>query len=179
MSRGGGDENVLHQPAILCRTGFEFRHGTEINLRGIDRLAPFEFLQKLHRTEAYALVLDIDDRAVVGFEGVFCFELDQFVGPNDLKVRAARENLAVDFFALHLAANDRDDPAHAVTDVSGRGHRADLGRDGEGVLGAECWSHCLIQSLDGHFSMPTDGWIRPNSTVITMMTPNQLKSRPR
>jgi hypothetical protein len=27
--------------------------------------------------------------------------------------------------------------------------------------------------------MPTGGWIRPSSTVITMMTPNQIGSKPR
>ena len=26
--------------------------------------------------------------------------------------------------------------------------------------------------------MPTGGWIRPSSTVITMMTPNQIGSKP-
>ena len=27
--------------------------------------------------------------------------------------------------------------------------------------------------------MPTGGWIRPSSTVMTMMTPNQIGSKPR
>src|SRR5262245_28907472 len=66
VAGGRGHEDVLHQPAIFFGTGLEFRHGAEVDQLGIDRLAALELLQQLHRPEADALVLDIDDRAVVG-----------------------------------------------------------------------------------------------------------------
>ena len=85
----------ISQRYFSC-AGLEFRHGAEIDQFGIDRLAALQLLQQLDRAEADALVLDIDDRAVVGLEGVFGFELDQLVGPDDLEVGAERQDLAVD-----------------------------------------------------------------------------------
>ena len=88
VAGGGGYENVLHQPAVFFSgTGLEFRHGAEIDQLGIDRLAAFEFLQQLDRPKTDALVLDIDDRTVVGLESVFGLELDQLVGPDDILKR--------------------------------------------------------------------------------------------
>ncbi len=87
VAGGGADEEVFHQPAVFFRAGLEPRHGAEIDQFGVDRLAALEFLQQVDRAEAQALVLDIDDCAVVGLEGVFRFELDQFVGADDLEIR--------------------------------------------------------------------------------------------
>src|SRR6185437_2260201 len=137
VTRSGGDENVLHQPAVFCSTGFEFRRGAEIDQFWIHRLAAFELLQQLDRPEADAPVLDIDHRAVVGLEGVFRFEIDQLVGADDLEVGAERQHLAVDPLAFHLAAGDRNDAADAMADIARDRHLADAGRDGEGESGVE------------------------------------------
>ncbi len=45
VAGGGGDEDVLHQPAVFCGTRLEFRDGAEIDQLWIDRLAALEFLQ--------------------------------------------------------------------------------------------------------------------------------------
>ena len=79
VAGGGADEEVFHQPAVFCGPGLEPRHGAEIDQFGIDRLAALEFLQQFDRAEAQALVLDIDNCAVVGLEGVFGFQFDQLV----------------------------------------------------------------------------------------------------
>jgi hypothetical protein len=96
VAGGGADEEVFHQPAVFGGPGLEPRHGAKINQFGIDRLAALELLQEFDRAEAQALVLDIDDGAVVGLEGVFGFQLDQFVGPDDLEIRTEGADLAVD-----------------------------------------------------------------------------------
>src|ERR1700761_3713198 len=49
VARGRGDENVLHQPAIVFVAGLELRHRAEIDQFGIDRLAAFQLLQQLDR----------------------------------------------------------------------------------------------------------------------------------
>src|SRR5581483_1883218 len=94
MPRGGADENVLHQPAIFLVPRLESRHGAEIDQLGINRLAALELLQELDRAEAHALVLDIDDGAVVGLEGVFGLEVNQLVGADGLEVSAEGQHLA-------------------------------------------------------------------------------------
>src|SRR5438477_652937 len=83
----------------------EFGHGAEIDQFWINRLAALELLQQLDRTEAHALVLDIDGRTVVGLEGVSGFEIDQLVRADGLEVGTERQHLAGNR-ALHLAADD-------------------------------------------------------------------------
>ncbi len=46
VARGGGDEDVLHQPAVFFSAGLEFRHGAEIDQFRIDRLAALQLLQR-------------------------------------------------------------------------------------------------------------------------------------
>src|SRR3954451_8040216 len=65
MTRGGADEDVLHQPAIFVVPGLEFRDGAEIDQFRIARLAALQLLQQLDRPETEALVFDINDRADV------------------------------------------------------------------------------------------------------------------
>src|SRR6185437_7310228 len=136
----GGDEQVLHQPAILFVAGFEFRRGAAIDQLGIDRLVALELLQQVERPEADALVLDIDHRPVGGLEGVFRFQLDQLIGPDDLEIRAERINLAVDLTA-DIATDDRDDAANAVADLARADDIADQRSDGEDIFGFERWCH--------------------------------------
>ena len=81
-----------------------FGTGAEIDQFRVDRFAALQLLQQFDRAEAKALVLDIDHRAVVGLERVFRLELDQLIGPDDLKVGAERADLAVDPLAADLAA---------------------------------------------------------------------------
>src|SRR5262245_42907547 len=140
MTGGGGDEDVLHQPAVFFGAGLEFRHGAEVDQLGIDRLAALELLQQLDRPKADALVLDIDHRAVVGLEGILRFEVDQFVGTDNLEVRAERQHLAVDL-ASYLATDDGNDAADAVAYVAGRGHLRDARCDGEDVFCLERRCH--------------------------------------
>ena len=135
VARRRCDKQVFHQPAVFFGSGLELRHGAEIDQFRIDRLAAFQPLQQFDRAETNAPVLDIDHRAVVGLERIFRFEFDQFVGPDDLEVRAERADLAVDALAAHLAADDRNDPADAMADVAGGCHAADMSGDGEDVLG--------------------------------------------
>src|SRR5882762_6520710 len=219
VAGGGGDEEVFHQPAIIGMAGLEFRHGAEIDQFGIDRLAAFQFLQQIHGPEADAFVLDIDGGAVVSLERIFGFQFDQLVGPDDLEVRAEGQHLAGDI-AAHLAADDRDDPAHTVADVACRRYLADIRCDSEDIFGLQHRRHqraiicCGSQvassgnairitrrtrsvrtkgitplkmvAKETSFTtllmtktfMPTGGWMRPSSTVITMMTPNQIGSKP-
>src|SRR5665213_3668361 len=146
VARGGGDEQALHQPAVFFATGLKPRRGAEIDQFGIDRLAALQPLQQLNGAETDAPVLDIDHRAVVGLEGVFRLELDQLVGPDDLEVGAERADLAVDGFAAHLTAGDRNDAADAGADIAGGGHAADLGGDGEDIAGRKLWFHGITQS---------------------------------
>src|SRR5215471_4718101 len=86
VARGGADKNVLHQPAVFFRAGLEPRHRAAIDQRRINSLAALELFQEIERPEADALVLDINGRAIIGLEGVFCLELDQLVGPDELEV---------------------------------------------------------------------------------------------
>src|SRR6516165_7265452 len=247
----GGDEEVLHQPAILRCSGLELRRAAAIDQLRIDRLVALELLQQIKRPEADALVLDIDDRAVVGLKRIFRFQLDQLVGPDDLEIRAEWTDLAVDL-AAHFTADDRHDAADAMADLAGTDDRIDMGGDGEDVFcldhgghrqrapkvaspSQSPWvitspigrgegqttpcSYCAIccgsqvassgneiritsrirsvatkgstplkmvaketsftTLLITNTFMPTGGWIRPSSTVITMMTPNQIGSKPR
>src|SRR5689334_10263223 len=220
VARGRGDEDVLHQPAVFFVTGLESRHGAEIDQLWIDGFAALEFLQEFDRPEPYPPVLDIDHRAVIGLEGIFGLEVDQLVGTDDLEIRAERQDLAVDLFALHRSARDRNDAADAVSGLAGGRHTGDLGGDGEDVLGVQLGSrHWAIIRAGSHSAsmgkvmrmtsrtrsvstngmtplkmvakvtsfttllmtktfMPTGGWINPSSTVITMMTPNQIGSKP-
>src|SRR5882724_3857224 len=141
VAGGGGDEQVFHQPAVVRVSRLELRHGAEIDQLGIDRLAALQFLQQVHRSEADATVLDIDDRAVIGLEGVFGFEIDQLVGADDLEVSAERQNLAVNSFAPHLTAGNRNDATHAVADVAGNRHLCNVRGDGEGVFGVKLGCH--------------------------------------
>src|SRR6185437_5668382 len=141
VTRGGGDEDVLHQPAVFLRTRLEFRRRSEIDQLGIDRLAALQLLQQVDGTEADTLVLDIDHRAVIGLEGVSGFEIDQLIGADDLEVRAERQHLAVDIIAPHLAADDGNDAADAVADVAGGCHVSDLSSDGEDVFGLKLRRH--------------------------------------
>src|SRR5260363_93745 len=118
MPRSGADKDVLHQPAILVVAGLEAWLGPEVDQLGIDGLAALELLQQIDRSEANAAVLDIDGRAIIRFQGVFRLQVDQLVGADDLEVGAQIANPAADALAaqaraLHLAAMDRDDPAHA------------------------------------------------------------------
>src|ERR1035441_10617242 len=111
--------------------------------RGI-RFGPVELLQRLKQfdgAKTNAPVLDIDHRAVVGLNRVFRFEFDQLVGPDNLKVRSERADLAVDISAAHLATGNRNDPAHAVTDIADGCHAADIGRDGENISGLKRRCH--------------------------------------
>src|ERR1700722_16365556 len=117
---------MLHQPAVLFAAGFKPRYGAKINQFGIDRLAALQLLQEINGAETNAFVFDIDHRAIVGLEGIFGFEFDQFVGPDDLEVGTEGTDLAADALAFHLAAGDRDDAADAGPDIAGRGHLADL-----------------------------------------------------
>src|SRR5713226_7075958 len=142
VAGGGADEQVLHQPAVFFGAGFELRHSAEIDQLGIDGLAALQPLQQLDGAETNALVLDIDDRAVVGLEGIFRFQFDQLIGPDDLEVRAERADLAVDI-AAHLAAGNRNDAADAVTDIADGCHAADIGGDGENVFGRKPRRHEL------------------------------------
>ena len=119
MAGGGGDEQAFHQPAVFLGSGFESRHGAEIDQAWIDRLASLQLLQQFDRAEADALVLDIDHCAVIGLEGIFRLQIDQLIGADDLKVGASIQHLAIDAFAMHLAADDRDDPAHAMAGFAG------------------------------------------------------------
>src|SRR5437762_9061912 len=150
VAGGGADEQVFHQPAVFGGPGLEPWHGAEIDQFGIDRFAAFQLLQQVDRAEAQALVLDIDDRAIVGLEGVFGFQFDQFVGPDDLEVGAERTDLAVDLLAPHLAACYRNDPAHTGADLAGRCHLADPGGDGEDISGQELRGHRATSALSGH-----------------------------
>src|ERR1700722_5113072 len=135
------DKHMFHQPAVFRGSGLELRHGAEIDQFRIDRFAAFQPLHQLDRPKTNAAVLDIDHRAVVGLEGVFGFEFDQFTRPDDLEVRAERADLAVDIIAAHLAADHRNDPAHAMTGIAGGCHAADMGGDGEDVSGFEDRGH--------------------------------------
>src|SRR6266403_2496812 len=137
MTRRRSDEQVFHQPAVLFGTRLKLRHRAEIDQLGIDLLATLEPLQQFDRSETNTLVLDIDHRAVVGFERIFCFQFDQLVGPDDLEVRAERADLAVDVVATHLATGNRDDAADAVTDIAGGYHAAYIGGDGENIFGRQ------------------------------------------
>src|SRR5438552_8008390 len=135
VAGGGADEQVFHQPAVFGGPGLEPWHGAEIDQFGIDRFAAFQLLQQVDRAEAQALVLDIDDGAIVGLEGVFGLELDQLVGPDDLEVGTEGADLAVDLLAPHLAACYRDDAADAGADLAGRRHLTDPHDDGEDIFG--------------------------------------------
>src|SRR5712672_352059 len=252
MTHRRSDEQVFHQPAVFFGTRLKLRHRAEIDQLGIDRLATLQTLQQFDRSKTDALVLDIDHRAVVGFERIFCFQFDQLVGPDDLEVRAERADLAVDVVATHLATGNRDDAADAVTDIADGCHAADIGGDGENMFGQQLrrrhekpfyWSMILSenrcppigsgargQAFPDHAHpimrcgsqvasngnrikitsrmrsvttngitplkivandtslttllitktfIPTGGWMRPSSTVITMITPNQIGSKPR
>src|SRR5450631_1231237 len=118
VTRSGPDEDVLHQPAIFVMAGLESRNGAEIDQIRIDRLAALEFLQQIQRPEPDALVFDINDGAVVGLEGVFRLQLDQFVRPDDLEIGTERTDLAVDVRSAHLAAHDWNDAADAMTGLA-------------------------------------------------------------
>src|SRR6266702_1798691 len=221
---GRRHENVLHEPAVVLVSGLEFRHGAAVDQLRVDRLAALELLQQLDRTEAHALVLDIDGRTVIGLEGVFGLQVYQLVGADGLEVGAEWQHLAGDR-TLHLAADDRNDAANADAGLAGGDDVADLRGDGEYVFGFEGGGHRFtsqyaIIRVGSHVAssgnairitsrtrsvatngitplkmvenetsfttllmtktfMPTGGWIRPSSTVITMMTPNQIGSNPR
>src|SRR5581483_2286743 len=130
----GGDEEVLHQPGVLRSSRLEFRRGAAIDEFRVDRLVALEPLQQLRRPEADALVLDIDDCAIVGLKRIFRLQLDQLIGPDDLEVRTERADLAVDL-PTHLTADDRHDAAHAMSDIAGTDDRIDVRGDGEDVSG--------------------------------------------
>ena len=87
MPRGRADKQVFHQPAVFFDTGFKFGGGAEINQLGVDRLALLQPLQQFDRSKTNSPILDIDYRAVVGFEGISRFQVDELVGPDDLKIR--------------------------------------------------------------------------------------------
>ena len=56
------------------------------------------------------LVLDIDQGARPGADGVARHDFDDAVGPHDLPVGAARQNIALQHRPRNLAAQDVDDP---------------------------------------------------------------------
>src|SRR5437763_9005279 len=141
MPRGRADKQVLHQPAVFFGTGFEFGSSAEINQLGIDRFALVQPLQQFDRSKTNSPVLDINDRAVVGFESISRFQFDELVGPDDLKVRAERADLAVDVWAANLSSDYGNNPANAVADIAGRGHAADMRRDGEDESGLQRRRH--------------------------------------
>src|ERR1700733_86594 len=135
VTGGGCHEQALHQPAIFWCSGFEPRHGAQIDQRRIDGFATVEPLHEFGRPPADASVLDIDHRAIVGFNGVFRLELDRGIRPHDLEIRSKGADLPIDVPASHLAANDRNDAALADADVAGRHDAGDMGGDGEDVAG--------------------------------------------
>ena len=45
VARGGADEQVLHQPAILFTAGLELRRGAKIDQLGIDRFVTLELFK--------------------------------------------------------------------------------------------------------------------------------------
>src|SRR4051812_30903749 len=141
MTRRGADEDVFHQPAVFRGTCLEFRHGAEIDQTGIDRLTALQLLQQLERPETDALVFDINDRAVVGLEGVFCLKLDQLVGADNLEIGAERTNLAIDVRATDVAAKDRNDATNAMTGLARADRLADPHGDGENISGLQLWRH--------------------------------------
>src|SRR4051812_1851815 len=103
MPRADADEQVLHQPMVLFTAGFEFRHRAEIDQRGIDDLAARDAVQCFLRPEADADVLDVDDGAVVHLKRVFRFQFGKTVGSDDLEIRAAGKDRAVQARPTHLA----------------------------------------------------------------------------
>jgi hypothetical protein len=50
-------------------------------------------------------------------------------------------DLAVDAVALHVTAQDRDDPAYAGADLARRSHLANPRGDGEDVFRRKLWGH--------------------------------------
>src|ERR1700689_4951297 len=141
VARGGRDEQALHQPAIFYGSGFEPRHGAKINQRGIDRLAAVELLHQLDRAAADTAVFDIDHRAVVALDCVFRFKIDRRVRTDDLKIRAKGKDFAVEVMAPYLAANDWNNTPLPNADLAGRGHTADVSRNGEDIAGRKHGFH--------------------------------------
>src|ERR1700694_4230521 len=139
------DEQVFHQPAIFFGSSLEFRHRAKIDQRGIGGLAFGDPVPQLLGTEADADILDVDDRAVVHLEGVFRFQFSKAVRANDLEVRATRKNRPVHCFAAHFAAEDRNDPPRAMTEIAGDDRGADLDGEVENIFGLKSWRHGSTQ----------------------------------
>src|SRR5437588_10332805 len=113
------DEQVLHQPAILFSSGLEFRRRAKIDQRGVDDLTVCDPVQQLLGTEADADILDVDDGAVVHFEGVFCLQFGKAVRANGLEVRTMRKDRALDALAANLATKDWNNPPDPVAEITG------------------------------------------------------------
>src|SRR5213595_3481762 len=72
-TRRNADEPI--QPAIALRAGFEARRGAHVVERGIDRFSGSEAREHVRRAMAVPEVAHIDERSVVGLEGVARIEL--------------------------------------------------------------------------------------------------------
>src|SRR5207253_409671 len=83
------DEQVLHQPAVFCGSGLEFRHRAEIDQRGSDGLSARDAVEGFFWSKANPDVLDIDDGAVVHLKRVLCFQLGEAIGADHLEIGAA------------------------------------------------------------------------------------------
>ena len=147
VARGGCHEQALHQPAIFFGSGFESRHGAEIDQRGIDRFTAVELFDEFGRTPADASILDLDHRAIVGLERVFRLKLDRGVRPHDLEIRAEGTDFSIDVPAPDLAANNRNDAALADADIAGRCNASDMRGDGEDIAGGKDRFHLNIRSI--------------------------------
>src|SRR5665213_518287 len=128
------DEEILHQPAVLLAAGFEFRHRAEIDLRGIDDLVFGDAVEQLFRAEADADVLDIDDGAVVQFEGVFRLQLGKAVRADGLEIGADGKDRSLDAVAEDFTTEDRDHPPDAMSVIAGDDRRADPDGEAEDCL---------------------------------------------
>src|SRR5438105_9661426 len=141
VTRADADEQVPHQPAIFRGSGFELRHRAKIDQSGIDGLASGDPVKQFLRTEPDADILDIDNGAVVHFEGVFRLQFGQAVRADGLEVRTIRKDRPLDALAAQLTAKDRNDAPDAMAEIAGDDRRADLDGKAEDVFGRKDRRH--------------------------------------
>src|SRR6266404_7121411 len=150
VSCADADEQVLHQPAILFGTGFEFRHRAKIYRCGIDNLTLGDPVQQLLRTEADADILDVDDGAVVRLKSVFCLQFGKAVRTDGLEVRTIGQDRAFDALAAHFAAEDRNDPPDTIAEIAGA-------MDHRNLVSTETTALSVASSFETRAKAPSSG----------------------
>src|ERR1700689_651062 len=111
LAFAAADDDALGDPALARVAGFEEGGAAEVIAAGLDHPAGSERRHHVGRTVAQRKVTNIDQRAVVGLQGVARLELGHAVAAQDLPIGAARQHLAANLWPGKFAAGDRDDAA--------------------------------------------------------------------